>query len=198
MDGAGWISIITSSSKLLQKSNVLHANAESSACILNKEQYPQETLNPLRMFVSDNFSDSALFFSFFFLPPKTYKVTQGCRDPIYESLGLSQCHLEPSWTLWQSGVVQQHSSSSCGQEPLTPEQTEGNEKRLQQPMAPYFICWKTWLILQLCGHCLWMQTIWLQKCRAGEKKELARWSCSRCDGFVLRNSSAGDLAVARF
>ena len=26
------------------------------------------------------------------------KVTQGCRDPIYERLRASQCHLEPSWT----------------------------------------------------------------------------------------------------
>lgn len=50
---------------------------------------------------------------------RTCKVTQSCRDPICESLRVSQCHLEPFWTPWQSGVVQHYSSSSCGQEPLT-------------------------------------------------------------------------------
>lgn len=103
-----------------------------------------------------------------------YKVTQGFWDPIYKSLRVFQCHLEPSWTPWQSGAVQQHSSSSCGQEPLTPQQTDGNEKRLQQPMAACFICWETWLLPQLCGHCLWMQTIRLQECRAGRRRGLVK------------------------
>lgn len=100
----------------------------------------------------------------------TYKVTQACRDPICGSLRVFQCHLEPSWTPWQSGVVQHYSSSSCGQEPLTPQQTEGNEKRVPQPMASYFICRETWLILQLCGHCLWMQTIWHQNVGQARKE----------------------------
>lgn len=98
------------------------------------------------------------------------KVTQGCRDPICERLRASQCHLEPSWTPWQSRVVQHHSSSSCGQKPLTPWQTEGNEKKVAQPMALYFICRETWLILQLCGHCLLNANNMAAECRADKKR----------------------------
>lgn len=123
----------------------------------------------------------------------TYKVTRGCRDPICESLRVSQCHLEPSWTPWQSGAVQHYSSSSCGQEPLTPQQTEGNEKRVQQPMAPYSICRETWLILQLCGHCLWMQTIWLQNVGQAKEKKwkklLRLWGLTKFHYWGFRNSA---------
>lgn len=64
------------------------------------------------------------------IPARSFrgKVTQDCRDPIYERLRASQCHLEPSWTPWQSRVVRRHSSSSCGQKPPTPWQTGGKWK----------------------------------------------------------------------
>lgn len=151
-------------------------------------QYSQESSNLSGTLLSDNFKDWACFC--------TCKVTRGCREPICRSLGVSQCHLEPSWTPWQSGVVQDNSSSSCGQEPLTPRQTEGNEKRVQQPMVLYFICWETWLILQL-WHCLWMQTIKLRN--VGQEKEAPWWGCG-CErrglNFVLsglRRCDASEL-----
>ncbi len=102
--------------------------------------------------------------------------------------------------------MEHYSSSSCGQEPLTPQQTEGNEKRVQQPMALYFICRETWLILQLCGHCLWMQTIWLQnvgqarKEACGVKLRLRKLSTNfLCRGFrscdVFKGSNLHDCKL---
>lgn len=120
---------------------------------------------------------------------RALKVTRGCRDPICESLRGSQCHLEPSWTLWQSGVVRHYSSSSCGQEPLTPRQTEGNEKRVRQPKALHFICRETWLILQLCGHSFLNANNIAAECRAGKKRGLCGYK-----GYH-RTSLAEDLEV---
>lgn len=148
---------------------------------------PKKTLsiiNLSRTFAPNNFSK---------IQARSFqgKVTHGCIDPISERLRASQCHLEPSWTPWQSRVVRRHSSSSCGQKPLTPWQTEGNEKRRAQSMAPYFICRETWLILQLCGHCLLNANNMAAECRAGKK----RGSHGIAVAAKLRTSPVEDLQV---
>lgn len=87
--------------------------------------------------------------------------------------------------------MRRHSSSSCGQKPMTPWQTEGNEKRWAQSMALYFICRETWLILQLCGHCLLNANNMAAECRAGKKRGLHAVAVAA----KLRTSPAEDLGV---